>query len=271
MGETLSVTTSNAPVDNPSLEEQAAALEKEGNLPSDESPSSEDRPAWLPSKFKTVEEMAKSYKELEKRLGSEKKPIPNAGEAADDDAVDDDEGPSAEEQARQITKSAGLDFDDMANRYWDEGGLRDTDYKALEKKGIPRRMVDQFIAGQQAIVEARQNQVFSSVGGEEQYRAMTDWARDNLDADDITAYDKAVSSDDFKTIKMAVNGLKARYESAVGVEPKARTKGAAAQKSTGGTYRSWAEVEKDMNDPRYETDPAYRRDVENKLGRSPLA
>jgi hypothetical protein len=71
-------------------------------------------------------------------------------------------------------------------------------------------------------------------------------------------------------VKMAVKGLKARYAEEVGFEPKKSVKGATSSKTGGGTYRSWAEVEKDMRDPRYSSDPAYRRDVEQKLGRSSI-
>ena len=35
-----------------------------------ETPGSGDRPEWLPEKFKAVEDVAKSFRELEKRLGS---------------------------------------------------------------------------------------------------------------------------------------------------------------------------------------------------------
>lgn len=270
MGETLtSATPLSQQADNPSIAEQAAQMEKEGSLPSNADPNGEDRPEWLPPKFKSPEELAKSYAELEKKLGKGKAAQEEADDEEDDGPEIDPDAPSAEETARKITKDAGLDFDEMASRYWDEGGLRDTDYKALEKKGIPRHMVDQFIAGQQAIVEARQNQVYESVGGKENYSAMTEWAGENLSEAEVRAYNKAVASNDFDTVQMAVAGLRARYEAKVGFEPKKSVKGATSSKSTSGVYRSWAEAEADMNDPRYERDPAFRRDVEQKIGRSP--
>ena len=34
-------------------------------------------------------------------------------------------------------------------------------------------------------------------------------------------------------------------------------------------YRSQAEVVRDMNDPRYDRDPAYRAEIMNKLANSP--
>lgn len=259
--------------ENPSLEAQAAAMEKEGKLPDNVDPNQvEDRPPWLPPKFKSAEELAKSYAELEKKLGRGSQ-ANNDEEADDEDEeadADVDDAPSAEEQARQITKSVGLDFDDLSNRYWEEGGLRETDYKALEQKGYPRNIVDQFIAGQQALVAARENDAFALVGGRDEYAAMAEWARENLDKAELNAYNRAVASDDFNTIKVAVKGLKAQYQAAVGYEPKKSVKGERISKSSGDSFASWAQVEAAMNDPRYAKDPAYRRTVEQKLARSPL-
>ena len=55
-----------------SLEEQVAAMEAAQNPEAapEPAPSEPDRPDWLPEKFKTPEDLAKSYGELEKKLGS---------------------------------------------------------------------------------------------------------------------------------------------------------------------------------------------------------
>lgn len=267
MGETITQGISSAPADNPSLQDTARQMEQDNTLPSNRDAikdgATEDRPPWLPEKFKSVEDMAKSYQALEKRLGQ------NNRQDEDTDDSDADQDASVEDQARAITKKAGLDFDDMASRYWDEGGLRDTDYKALEKQGIPKHMVDQFIAGQQALVSARENDAYAIVGGQDAYSEMADWAAENLEPAELKAYNRAVASDDFNTIKVAVKGLKAQWQAAVGYEPTKSVKGQRASASSGGAYQSWAQVEKDMNDPRYHTDPAYRSQVEQKMARSP--
>ena len=267
MGETITQVHTAAPADNPSLQDTAKQMEDSNTLPSNidaiKDGATEDRPPWLPEKFKSVEDMAKSYNALERKLGQ------NNRQDDDNDDSDPDQDGSVEQQAREITKKAGLDFDDMASRYWEEGGLRDTDYKALQKQGIPKHMVDQFIAGQQALVSARENDAYAIVGGQDAYSEMADWAAENLEPAELKAYNRAVASDDFNTIKVAVKGLKAQWEAAVGYEPRNTVKGGRAAASGGAAYQSWAQVEKDMNDPRYNSDPAYRSQVEQKLARSP--
>ena len=50
------------PEEKPEVEQQPQA---ETELPQEEN----ERPPWLPEKFSSAEEMAKSYSELEKKLG----------------------------------------------------------------------------------------------------------------------------------------------------------------------------------------------------------
>jgi len=65
----------------------------------------------------------------------------------------------------------------------------------------------------------------------------------------------------------AVRSLKSRYEEANGSEPKTTVTGKTGR-ATLSRYESIAELQKDMSDPRYQKDPAYRKRVEDKLGRS---
>ena len=58
----------------------------------------------------------------------------------------------------------------------------------------------------------------------------------------------------------------AEYENQNGYEGRMLTGKAATE--TPDVFRSQAEVVQAMNDPRYDSDPAYRNDVFEKLGRS---
>jgi hypothetical protein len=97
---------------------------------------------------------------------------------------------------------------------------------------------------------------------------MVDWAADNLSPQEIAAYDRAVDSGDINMVKLAMAGLKTQYQTAEGSDP-SFIDGQSAT-STGGNYGSWAEVTSAMKDSRYESDPAYRQQVQTKLGRSQL-
>jgi Phage T7 capsid assembly protein len=265
--QSVSIDTSKD-VANPTLEQEAAEQAKAdaaATAAADKGKPADDRPDWLPEKFKAGADLAKAYEELEKKLGANK--------PADDAKPADDKKPeekSAEEQARDATKSAGLDFDKLSDSYWEKGALADTEYAQLEKAGIPKHLVDSFIAGQQALVDNTRNNVFNSVGGEESYNSITEWAAENYTPEEIAAFNKTVNGTDATATLLAVKGLKARYDATVGFEPADAIKGETAVKRGQPVYRSIAEMEKDMGDPRYQKDPAFRRDVEQKLARSDI-
>ena len=257
MSDTLSVSLDTSKdVVQPSLEEEAAKYDS-----IDTADPVEERPEWLPDKFKTSEDMAKAYSELEKKLGSKappeppQVPVPPTGDNADTMA------------AKEVAGKAGIDFDTLSNKYRDNGVLEDADYADLEGKGIPKSMVDSYIAGQEAILNEKRNTVFNAVGGEQEYDAMTAWATGSMDSSEIQAYNIAVDSGNMSAAMMAVKGLKARYQAAEGFEPTREVQGSTS-KADPGSYRSIAEMQKDMLDPRYRLDAAFRKDVERKIDRS---
>lgn len=215
-----------------------------------------ERPSWLPEKFKSPEEFAKSYAELETRLGQQSQSKEQAPEQ------------TTQEQAQQAVESAGLDWSSLESEFAQNGGLTDESYAKLEKAGIPRDKVDAFIAGQQAIAERQVNEVVSTVGGKDAYQEIVQWAAKALTPDEIAAFNKVVDSGDLGQLKLAVQGLKARFDTSNGVEPKATLRGDSGATQSGGVYASLAEMQRDMTDPRYASDPAFRQRVADKLARS---
>jgi len=239
----------------PTLEEQAAAMDatvsesENSDLPSDSS-DQEDRPDWLPEKFSSPEEMAKSYASLEAKMSEpQTEDVPET------------------EEVIEAVENAGLDFDALSDEYYAEGELSDEAYETLAKAGIPEDIVNQYIAATEQAQDASRKEVMSSVGGEEEYNDMLSWASDNLSDAEIDSFNNAVSSQDFDTINLAVKGLSAMRSASTGMEPKRNLSGSVGS-DAGGTYNSVAEMMTDMNDPRYAKDPAFRSKVENKLSRS---
>ena len=110
------------------------------------------------------------------------------------------------------------------------------------------------------------SEIYNSVGGEKQYQQMTAWAAENLDADTVQAFDNVIESGNVSAINLALRGLQAQYNDSVGYENN-MIQGKPAQAVNG--YRSQAEVVRDMNDPRYDRDPAFRQEVMDKLANSP--
>ena len=224
----------------------------------------------LPEKFKSVEEMAKSYSELEKKLGEPSQPKPEVDPVSATTLKGEE--PKVEESKLEIAENAvenaGLDFNTLAQEYADNGQLGEQSYKALEASGIPKEYVDQFIAGQKAIGEQQTSNVKNMVGGEEAYNEMASWASKNMSEGEKKAYNAAVNSADMDTVKLAVDSLKAKYQSANGTEPNL-VQGKATPVAEQG-YSSWAEVTEAMADPRYAKDPAYQAAVKAKIANSEI-
>ena len=241
--------------------DQVEIKEAETTAEKPEEQVEQSKPEGLPEKFNSVEDLAKSYAELEKKLGDSKPqetPQPKQEEAKSDDL----------EIANKAAESAGLNMQDSQSEFDSSGELKAESYQALEKAGIPKEYVDQFIAGQLAMRDNLVNDVKGVAGGDEAYAEMMQWASDNLSETEKSAYNNAVNSNDIESIKLAVNGLKARYETANGIEP-TLAKGKASPSTEGG-YRSWAEVTEAMADPRYQKDIAYQDDVKRKIQNSNL-
>ena len=102
-------------------------------------------------------------------------------------------------------------------------------------------------------------------GGKEEYTELMEWASTNLTAPETKVFNDMVDSGDIETAKFAVQGLISKS----GANPKQPSlfEGTSDAVSKD-AFASIAQVTEAMNDPRYDKDPAYRKLVEEKIGRS---
>ena len=225
----------------PTEEKPAEAVEQqaETELPEEQS----DRPEWLPEKFKSAEDMAQAYSELEKKLGQAPKEDEAEAEQVEEKAENETE--QAEEnvsEAYQAVAEASKEF------FENDGQLSEETYNALEKAGLPRDLVDSYAAGQQALLQSEEAQIQSVANG--QYDAMAEWANENLPQEEIDAFDEAVTGGTVQQAKLAVQGLYARYQNATGSTPKL-TQGSVSGVSTM-PFKSMQELARAQSDPRYQ-------------------
>ncbi|BAQ94326.1 head assembly [uncultured phage MedDCM-OCT-S46-C10] len=226
----------------------------------------ESRPEWLPEKFKSPEDMAKAYGELEGKLGkseTEKESEPTKEETNKDNTD------LSIDKAEKAVENAGLNMSSLQDEYNEGGQLKDSSYEALQKAGIPKDYVDAFIKGQEAIATQTSNTLKQEVGGTDAYNNMMNWASDNLNEAEINSFNKTVNGKDIEATRLAIQGLNARYKNNVGDDPSLQSANNPSSANAPG-YRSWAEVTAAMNDDRYASDEAYRNDVQNKLNNSRL-
>jgi hypothetical protein len=241
--------------------------------PVEEIKPTQSKPEGLPEKFNSVDDLVKSYSELEKKLGEQSQPTeqsvdPVSKTEIKTDEVKQEQPKSDLDIATKAVDSAGLNMETLSEEFAKDGKLADGSYSSLEKAGIPKEYVDRFIAGQQAIADQQSATVKNLVGGTESYDSMSDWAGNNLSETEKQAYNTAVNSKDLEAVKLAVVGLKARYAQATGSEPKL-VEGKASPSAEQG-FASWAQVTQAMSDPRYSKDPAYQAEVKSKLANSKI-
>ena len=95
---------------------------------------------------------------------------------------------------------------------------------------------------------------------------MLSWAQQNLTDQEVGMFDTVMERGDPLAAFFAVRSLAYRYNDAIGYDGKMVT--GKSPKQNNDVFRSQAEVVAAMGDKRYDNDPAYRRDIMEKLSRS---
>ena len=247
---------------------EVQSAETTADKPVEETKPTQSKPEGLPEKFNSVDELVKSYSELEKKLGEQSQPTEQSVDPVSKAEEKQEQPKSDLDIATKAVDSAGLNMETLSEEFAKDGKLADGSYQSLEKAGIPKEYVDRFIAGQQAIADQQSATVKNLVGGTEAYDSMSEWAGQNLTETEKQAYNTAVNSKDLEAVKLAVVGLKARYAQSTGSEP-TLVEGKASPSAEQG-FASWAQVTQAMSDPRYAKDPAYQAEVKNKLANSKI-
>ena len=225
----------------------------------------EQQEQLLAGKYKDAAELEKAYVELQKKLGDKDTDTASAEKQPEDT-------PKMSEGATLIT-DASKEYFDNGNKLSEETLAK---FSSLSSQDLLKAYMEvqsnpefqQQNAPAAEITTSQINQIKNSAGGEQAYANVVNWAKSNLPTDQLTAFNEVVNSGSVQAIQLAVSGLKAEYDNANGVEGRMVTGKAPTNK--GDTFRSQAELVSAMNDRRYDSDPAYRQDVIEKLERSDL-
>ena len=217
-----------------------------------------ERPEWLPEKFKSAEDMAQAYAELEKRMGQGTKEV---------EETEQPEEQQQEEQSDDNKEEVG-DYNEAVVEaskefFENDGQLSEDTYKKLEGIGLPRDLVDSYAAGQQALLQSEEAQIKGVAG--DSYDQMAEWANEHLPQEEIDAFDEAVTSGTVSQAKLAVQGLYARYQNATGATQPKLVQGAVSGTSTM-PFKSMQELARAQSDPRYRSgDKAYHEEIDRRL------
>ena len=260
----------------------------------------------LAGKYKNAEELERAYVELQSKLGEKNTETSETTGESKLNIEGKEEGKETEEASKDtenlyleggevnyesvneaygeklgnLFKDSEIDPWSISKHFHDnDGTITEEMYTSLEGAGLSRASVDAYLAGRAVqegysseepadLTEKDVDSIKATVGGEEEYGKIVGWAAENLSKDDINSFDELISTGNIGAIKLAVNGMKAQYENVNGYE--GRMLSGKAPQTSGDVFRSQPELVAAMSDPRYDSDPAYRQDVMQKLDRSDL-
>ena len=254
-----------------------------------------DENGLILGKFRSVDELAASYKELEGKLGEPS----DQQEVEESDAVDLPDGyedyylPDGSvdyntvkenygDTLAGIFEEANIDpYKISAEFHKNEGEIPEEMYQSLLDAGLSKGAVDRYLTGaavESGYVEEGEEGatgelptqvvrgIRDSVGGDDNYGKMVDWAMDNLPKQEILDFNNATKTMTGPQLKLMVQGLFTQYQNAMGVEPNLINGRPASSGPT--PYRSTEEVKAAMRDPRYGKDVTYTQDVYARLDKS---
>ena len=247
------VATSETP---PMTTEDLANLEKDDN-------------GLILGKFKSVEDLANSYQELQGKLGqtTTEESAPEASteeeetkaEETTEEKSDFDAAELYGEGLANVLQEAGIDAQDISTRFTESGEISEDDYTKLGEAGFSKGVIDSYLAGLKAeaagAVEVADSQIKAiqdSVGGAEQYGKLTAWAVDNLPSDQVEAFNALTETGNAASIQLKEPSLVTGKAGQSGLTP----------------YRSTAEVVTAMKDARYGKDVNYTENVQRRLADS---
>ena len=220
----------------------------------------------LAGKYKSAEELEKAYVELQKKLGDNKEEEQASAEEKTEETPQLSEGANLITSASEEYFANGNKLSPETMAKFSSLSSQDLIKAYMEVQSNPEFQAQAAPAAD--ITEAQINQIKNSAGGEQQYAQIVNWAKTNLPQDQIQAFDEVVNTGSVQAIQLAVSGLKSQYNDANGVEGRMVTGKTAP--NNGDVFRSQAELVRAMSDARYDSDPAYRQDVIEKLDRSDL-
>lgn len=171
----------------------------------------------------------------------------------------------ATEELQKDLAQRNVDFKALEDEYNKNGQLSSASLEALANAGYPKEVVDAYISGVEATQEKFYNAVVGFAGGEDEYRQVAQFVSSQGDKA-VQDFNDTINTGNLGVINMVIQGVKANMKAVNGT-----TNQTILGQSTGGTadntnaYLSKQQMLDAMNDPRYDKDPIYRKQVEQKI------
>lgn len=246
-----------------------------------EAAANADQDQLILGKFKSPEDLAQAYSQLEKKLGQPQQ------ESADPGSPSTQTGYTAEQAAEiygqgAVEELAGKGID-LADLMWkaDSGEDISGNYDDLAAAfNVPRQVVENYVSkakgGDPApagdgLSAADVAEIKSMVGGDQQFTELSQWAATNLDQQELADYNAVVDSGNKDAIRWALKAMQSR---AAGNNSEPKLIGSGRPAEQGQKFESQQQVLDAMNKRNdrgqklYEVDSAYREKFIATLARS---
>jgi hypothetical protein len=232
----------------------------------------------LLGKFKSADDLARAYQELEKKLGQPRDADPT-------EEVSPPAQPYTREQSvndygeflSDVFEAAEVNPYEIAQQ-WEQGADLTSYVDKLEAAGIPRPVVEQYLAKPEASAPTAEltaddtAQIKAMVGGDEGFQKLSAWAVDNLEAQQLVDYNTVVNSGNKDAIRWALKAMQAMQSG--GKQPSEPKLISGKAPGEGLKFESKQQVldamtkRNDKGQKLYDVDEAYREKVRAILARS---
>jgi hypothetical protein len=156
---------------------------------------------------------------------------------------------------------------------YEEGGISEASYKALEKAGYSRQFVDSYIRGQESIADQFVAKVVEYAGGKDRFDKIIKHMQ-TTSPESTESLFEAIERQDLKAIRTIINlGVQSHTKKFGKAPARSLTKAAPAAPAKRSApvaegYASRQEMIRDMSKSEYRLDPAFRAKVEARVAAS---
>jgi hypothetical protein len=245
----------------------------------------------LAGKFKSAEELERSYLELQRKLSER-------GQQQDLEPAEEQQALTPEQYTPELGKqlygdtvataieAAAINPLEMAQKVYAGEDVSTYVDALVSKGGLPRELVETYLQGvapakgnsqeiltssTQGLTEADVLELKGMVGGDQQFQQLSQWAMANLDPQELADYNAAVDSGNKAAARFALKQLQVRASAGGSSEPKLIGGGSAIKADVFESDQQAVDARSKRDKSGrflYEVDPKYRQWYDKTLARS---
>ena len=248
-------------------------------------------------KFKSTEDLAKSYAELQRKFTQNQQQKPETQEKAEESTTDEINWPESIEnytfevgekfygtEVATALQNAEVNPVEMCEKFYAGEDVSNYVSDIVEKGGLPRDLVERYLEGsrvraglnlesaQKVMTDAEEQQIKDELGGDAAFNQIADWAGKNLNPETLKAYNETIDGGNPDSIRWAVRSLQIEMANPNAViEPKLIGGGDVPSQTTFTSQQQVLDALSKTNDKGqkiYDLDGTYRDSVKEMLARS---